>query len=90
MECHGANHRAQIELGNADSDLPRNAAPRTYSDGDIRRRQAGDQLHETLMYDRIEEIFARGLHTFLTDLQKTCRSIGEHIARTYFYYATAV
>jgi hypothetical protein len=21
------------------------------------------------------------------DLQKTCRAIGEHIARTYFYYA---
>jgi len=45
------------------------------------------KLHETLMYDRIEEIFARGLHGFLVDLQKTCRAIGEHIARTYFYYA---
>jgi len=45
------------------------------------------KLHETLMYDRIEEIFARGLHGFLEDLQKTCKAIGEHIARTYFYYA---
>ena len=26
------------------------------------------------MYDRIEDIFARGLHPFLTDVQKTCRS----------------
>ena len=33
------------------------------------------------------EIFARGLHAFLVELQKTCRAIGEHIARTYFYYA---
>lgn len=49
-------------------------------------RLAG-KLHESLMYDRIEDIFARGLHTFLTELQKACRSIGEHIARTYFYYA---
>jgi len=52
-------------------------------------RLAG-KLHETLMYDRIEEIFARGLHAFLVDLQKTCRAIGEHIARTYFYYAVVV
>lgn len=45
------------------------------------------KLHESLMYDRIEDIFARGLHNFVADLQKGCRSIGEHIARTYFYYA---
>lgn len=45
------------------------------------------KLHESLMYDRIEDIFARGLHTFLADVQKSCRNIGEHIARTYFYYA---
>ena len=49
-------------------------------------RLAG-KLHETLMYDRIEKTFAQGLHAFLVDLQKTCRAIGEHIARTYFYYA---
>jgi uncharacterized alpha-E superfamily protein len=48
-------------------------------------RLAG-KLHESLMYDRIEEIFERGLHNFLTDLQKTCREIGHQIARTYFYY----
>ena len=45
------------------------------------------KMHETLMYDRIQDIFARGLHPFLTQLQKTCRSIGEQIARTYFYYS---
>jgi len=49
-------------------------------------RLAG-KAHETLMYDRIQDIFARGLHPFLTQLQRTCRSIGEHVARTYFYYA---
>lgn len=45
------------------------------------------KLHESLMYDRIEDIFTAGLHPFLADVQKVCRSIGEHIARTYFYYA---
>jgi len=45
------------------------------------------KIHESLMYDRIEDIFARGLHAYLVDLQKNCRLIGEHIARTYFYYA---
>jgi uncharacterized alpha-E superfamily protein len=48
-------------------------------------RLAG-KLHESLMYDRIGEIFERGLHGFLTDLQSTCREIGHQIARTYFYY----
>jgi uncharacterized alpha-E superfamily protein len=47
------------------------------------------KLHETLRYDRIEDIFERGLHVFLRDLQETCRAIGEQIARTYFYYAAA-
>ena len=42
---------------------------------------------QTLIYDRMEDIFARGLHRFLADLQKTCRQIGEQIARSYFYYA---
>jgi len=45
------------------------------------------KLHDTLVYDRIEEIFARGLHPFLVDLLKTSRMIGENIARKYFYYA---
>ncbi|HYP12816.1 MAG TPA: alpha-E domain-containing protein, partial [Bryobacteraceae bacterium] len=44
------------------------------------------KLHDTLVYDRIEDIFARGLHDFLKDLQQTCRLIGDNIARRYFYY----
>jgi uncharacterized alpha-E superfamily protein len=49
-------------------------------------RLTGKQL-ESLRYDRIEEIFRHGLHPYLRDLQRTCRAIGEDIARTYFYYA---
>jgi hypothetical protein len=42
-------------------------------------RLAG-KLQETLLYDRIHDLFDRGLHRFLSDLQRTCREIGEHIA----------
>ena len=45
------------------------------------------KLHDSLVYDRIQDIFARGLHVFLTDLERTCWRIGEQIACTYFYYA---
>ncbi len=45
------------------------------------------KLLEGLQYDTIEEIFGRGLHSYLCDLLRTIRSIGEDIARTYFYYA---
>jgi uncharacterized alpha-E superfamily protein len=45
------------------------------------------KLHDTLVYDRIDEIFARGLHPFLVELQGTCCKIGEQLARKYFYYA---
>jgi uncharacterized alpha-E superfamily protein len=44
------------------------------------------RLYDSLKYDRIEEILGRGLHPFLTDVQRTCRTIGEELARTYFYY----
>ena len=47
------------------------------------------KLHDSLVYDRIEDVFARGLHVFLTDVEQTCRRIGEQIAKTYFYYAGA-
>ena len=39
------------------------------------------KLMNSLTYDRIEDIFARGLHPFLTDVQNTSRQIGEQIAR---------
>jgi uncharacterized alpha-E superfamily protein len=42
---------------------------------------------EGLRYDTIEEIFARGLHPYLSDLLRNLRLIGHDIARTYFYYA---
>jgi len=42
---------------------------------------------EGLRYDTIEEIFARGLHPYLSELLHTLCSIGDDIARTYFYYA---
>jgi uncharacterized alpha-E superfamily protein len=42
---------------------------------------------ESLRYDKIGDIFGRGLHLYLSGLQKMFRSIGEDIARTYFYYA---
>ncbi len=42
---------------------------------------------ESLRYDKIDEIFKRGLHPYLLELLKMCRAIGEDIARTYFYYA---
>jgi len=41
---------------------------------------------EGLRYDTVEDIFRRGLHAYLTSLLTKCRSIGEDIAHTYFYY----
>jgi len=49
-------------------------------------RLAG-KLLESLRYDTIEEIFKRGLHSYLSELLRTCRLINEDIAKTYFYYA---
>src|SRR5205085_6916285 len=60
------------------------SVPGTY--GNEGERLTG-RAHERLTYDSIDEIFASGLHNFLTDLQETCRTIGEQITRTYFYYA---
>ena len=42
---------------------------------------------EGLRYQTVEEIFARGLHLYLSDLLRSFREIGQDIARTYFYYA---
>jgi uncharacterized alpha-E superfamily protein len=62
------------------------AAPGTYTS---EAERLTGKLQETLLYDRMEDIFARDLHSFLRGLQAICREIGEHIARTYFYYAVA-
>jgi uncharacterized alpha-E superfamily protein len=42
---------------------------------------------EGLRYSKIDEIFKRGLHAYLHELLRLFRSIGEDIARTYFFYA---
>jgi len=44
---------------------------------------------ERLRYDRIDEILHSGLHDYLTDLIRMFNSIGQAIARSYFYYAGA-
>jgi uncharacterized alpha-E superfamily protein len=45
---------------------------------------------ESLRYDRIDDILRRGLHDYLTNMIGMFNSIGEAIARTYFYYALPV
>ncbi|MGD1210426.1 MAG: alpha-E domain-containing protein [Candidatus Acidiferrales bacterium] len=42
---------------------------------------------ERLRYDRIGDIFDQGLHGYLNDLLNMLGSIGDDIARNYFYYA---
>jgi uncharacterized alpha-E superfamily protein len=60
-----------------------NTAPGSYSNE--AERQTG-KLLDSLRYDRIEEIFERGLHAYLSELLGSCLRIGEDIARSYFYY----
>jgi len=49
-------------------------------------RLAG-KVVEWLRYDRVNEIFKQGLHSYLDELLRMCGAIGQDIARTYFYYA---
>ena len=49
-------------------------------------RLAG-RVVERLSYDKVGEIFKQGLHSYLGDLLRMCGSMGDDIARTYFYYA---
>lgn len=49
-------------------------------------RLAG-KVVERLSYDKIEEIFNYGLHSYLNELLDMFGSIGSDIARNYFYYA---
>ena len=60
------------------------AAPHSYMN---EAERLTGKLHDTLVYDRIEDIFARGLHPFLDEISVSCRRIGEEISRTYFHYA---
>ncbi len=45
------------------------------------------KILERLRYDTIDEIFAQGLHPYLTEILRTLSAIGEDIGRTYFHYA---
>jgi len=49
-------------------------------------RLAG-KVVERLSYDRIEEIFKQGLHSYLHELSQMFGLMGRDIARNYFYYA---
>jgi uncharacterized alpha-E superfamily protein len=49
-------------------------------------RLAG-KVAERLSYDKIEEIFNHGLHSYLNELLDMFSSMGSDIARNYFYYA---
>ena len=49
-------------------------------------RLAG-RVVERLSYDKVGEIFKQGLHSYLGELLRMCGSMGDDIARTYFYYA---
>ena len=39
------------------------------------------KLLEGLRYDKIDEIFDRGLHAYLTELLESCLAIGQNIAQ---------
>jgi uncharacterized alpha-E superfamily protein len=58
--------------------------PDTYA---IEAERLVGRLNDRLKYDRIGDIFARGLHPFLEEVQTACRSIGAEITRSYFHYA---
>jgi uncharacterized alpha-E superfamily protein len=49
-------------------------------------RLAG-KVVDRLSYDKIDEIFKQGLHSYLTELSDMFALIGSDIARNYFYYA---
>jgi len=61
-----------------------NTGPGSYANE--AERLAGKVL-ERLRYDRIDEILQTGLHSYLTEIIRLFNSIGEAIARSYFYYA---
>jgi len=62
------------------------AAPDAYAN---EAERLTGRLFDSLKYDRIEEIFARGLHGYLAGVQRTCHALGEQLARTYLHYAAA-
>jgi uncharacterized alpha-E superfamily protein len=63
-----------------------NTAPGSYSN---EAERLTGRLLESLRYDKIEEIFEQGLHSYLTSLLESCLTIGENIAQSYFYYGVS-
>lgn len=61
-------------------------APGSYSN---EAERLTGKLLDGLRYDKIDEIFHRGLHIYLSELLESCLTIGEHIARSYFYYGVS-
>ena len=59
------------------------AAPHTYLN---EAERITGKLHDSLVYDRIEDIFQFGLHVFLNDVSRNCKRIGDEIASTYLHY----
>ncbi len=47
-------------------------------------RRAAGRLHSALAYQRIGEVFERGVHDYLLDLQRQCYAIGELIEEEFF------
>ena len=47
-------------------------------------QRAVGRLYNELAYQRVEEVFATGLHAYLVDVQRQCYQIGEHIQAQYF------
>jgi uncharacterized alpha-E superfamily protein len=83
---HPRSIRFNVAALEAGQHAIRGAAPETY--GNEAERLVG-RLNDTLKYDRIADVFARGLHPFLEDMQRTCEEIGDQVARTYFCCAAA-
>lgn len=51
---------------------------------DREAERAVGRLHSALAYQRVEEVFQAGLHTYLLDIQRQCFRIGERIQAEYF------
>ena len=47
-------------------------------------QRAIGRLHSTLAYQRVDEVFALGLHDYLLDIQRQSYRIGERIEEQYF------
>ena len=76
--------RTEETGGRADwgSSSPGIAAPGRHSA--LEAERAIGRLRGTLEYQLVDEVFERGLHEYLVDLQRQCYQIGERIQAQYF------